>query len=212
MALTPFPISGPILHTPDPSQPLIQVTIGLNPRSGLIETAVSRDGGKTSRVIAGEPPPKTAVGSSPLLRSDLNVGWGAPLTATSAAATTTAAVASYASDSFFVEMVQFGTLLAGQTFGFYQAPADRSVLCSGMQLTLQSAALGSAATFCLVTAQNVESNQLGAINAGVEFNTSLFTAPVLMPAGSQWRTRVKQVGSGDPGECVSVRLILSYPS
>jgi hypothetical protein len=206
MAQTPTAFSGPVEYTPDPYQPQCKLSASRDANTGLLQFRVTTDGGAAWRTLLPDPGPGVPAGSVLTLGSDRQVGWSRPPAASAAAA---ASVASYAGSSFFVELAQFGSLYAGQTFGFFQAPSDSGLVCSGVQLSLQSAAVGSGATVCLVTTLGVETVQTASLASGVESGQTLFVSPLTIPAGSGWRARVKAVGSTSPGECLSVRLILS---
>ena len=211
MALTPTPVSGPILWTPDPSQTQTTVQGFLNPNTGLVVFQVSTDGGKTYRTLLSDPGPGPAAGSLPTLGVDRNVGWARP--ASAAPSPAASAAASVSSASLYVDLVQTGSLYAGQTFGYFQVPATKALVCTGVQLSLLTAAVGASATVCLVTApQNVETVQNASLASGVAYGQSLFSTPLPMAAGTGWQARVKGVGSTTAGECLSVRLLLSVPS
>ena len=212
MALTPTLVSGPILWTPDPSQTQTTVQGFLNPNSGLVTFQVSTDGGKTYRTLLSDPGPGPAAGSIPTLGVDRNVTWSKPSSAAATSAVSASTSSSFGAASLYADLSQMGSIYTGQTFGYFQV-GSTALVCLGLQLSLQTAAVGSSATVCLVTApQNVETTQNASLASGVAYGQSLFTTPLPMAAGTGWQARVKGVGSTTAGECLSVRLLLSVPS
>ena len=209
MAATPTQLTGPLQITLDPSVPLCQLRIERDPKTTLVVLRLTKDGGKTYDTIFASPSASVAAGSVFSLDTKRQAAWLQPATSSVSPSPTASTVKT--PTSFYIDLHQTGTIYAGQTFGYFKVTGSTALSCTGLQLSLQTAAVGSAATVCLVAANNIETNQTGSLASGVECGDANFGIPVEMAVGTTWRVRVKAVGSTTAGECLSARLLLSIP-
>lgn len=189
-----FPISGIIDNTPDPYQKQHRFRIERNNTKGAIELKTSRDGGLTYKVLMPEVTSKVRVGSIPTVQSDGNVSWASPAVQTS-------------NNVLYAELQSPTTLSVNDQFGFYCAPSIASK-CIGIQFAINTPAIGSAIHVVMVTRSGVETGKTHVIDAGAYFSLGTYEIPVEMTAGSQWRLKIKQVGSTIPGEFLFARLVI----
>ena len=89
------------------------------------------------------------------------------------------------------------------------APSNSAIRCFGTQMWLQSPGVGGDTKVDLVSEAGFEMERFSILSSGVTFRQTIFSTPLNMPAGSLWRTRLKQVGPDDPGDFLSVRLLLA---
>lgn len=202
MALSDYPIQGPIDHTPDPFQKDFKLRISRNNKKKRIEIATSRDRGVTQKVLLPEVTQSVRVGSVPMVTESGDVEW-LPLP------TPTITAGSPGAGIFYAEFLFPGELQLNRVFGNYYAPGTTAVRCIGMQIDSFVPSTGSDIKVDIVNSSNVEQLKIGTLSAGSEYTQIFFASPLAMPAESRWRLKIKQIGSTTPGDTLRVRLLLT---
>jgi len=112
-----------------------------------------------------------------------------------------------------IDLILNGTLVTGQYFGYFQVPKWFNLTCRGMQLILQTVAVGGPVEVLL--AQLDDSNNptdtafMGSLPDNTFANDTDIDPPLAMPAGSKWRAKLVQSGApGTEGQFLTCRLDL----
>lgn len=210
MAIPVVPITGTLELTPDPYQGFSRFRIWRNARGGNIEMQYTRNSGGVWKTLLPEPPTNAPAGLVPTLQSDGSVSWQPQAASTVPAAVTYGTPLVASSALVYADLQLAGVLKDGRAFGFYVAPPDSAIKCYGTQMFLQSPAAGGDTKVEIIDEAGQEMSRISTLPAGVTVKQTLFDPPYLnMPAGSIWRLKVKQAAPDDPGEFLSVRLILA---
>lgn len=112
---------------------------------------------------------------------------------------------SKASALYMVPLMFFGNAIDEQIFGYFYA--EKAALVIGMQIAAQTAPVGSAVTVDLVNASGTEQTKIGTLAAGAKQQRTLFATPLTVAEATEWRGKIKTVGSTTPGGYLVVNLI-----
>lgn len=134
------------------------------------------------------------------LLSDLSAAW-APIPVA------TAAAASKTSVPVFIEMAQNGTLQANQIFGYFRVPSGLRLLLKEIQLTAQDGPVGGSLTVDVINGSNQAQGRTATIISGQTRSSTTFDSPLDCAAGTIWRLKILQAGSGGPAENLQARLV-----
>ena len=207
MALVPTPTFGPTVQTPDSGRSDSRLYVERNPRKGRIELLVTRDGGKTRKVLLSEPVAGLPIGSCPQITENGDVEWLPPRLGINSNVTVGSVVATPTTTSF-IHFQQVGSLVVNQTFGYYRNSFGTGQVVVGAQCFLQSTSSGADVSFVLVNDGGIEQPQTVTVGAGIDRAVVIFSTALTLNAGTGVSARVKTVGTVRTGECLSVRLIV----
>lgn len=208
MALTDYTIQGPVVITPDKFQAGSTLTIQRNNSVGRIELVVSDNSGNSYTVLLPQPTAANTPGSILQLDQGLNAVW-APLPVTKQASVPVTTPTTNTQGITYVDMPFFGTLSDSQIFGFFKAPATGATI-TGTQVSIQDPPTGDSVIVDIIDAQTGASLQRSSIiTEGYSTSQSIFSQPLIIPAGQSIRCQILQVGSVNPGDSMNFRLLIS---
>jgi len=209
MAILNNLISGIFEQIPDPYQSFAKFRISRNPNLGRIELQYSRDSGATWKVLVPEPPTNPQEGLALTISSNGNAEWKAPVFQSSVTPGSSMSLGSGGGYSY-IDMSLYGALTLNKLFGYYVTPIDTVVQCHGMQLDLQVPSTGNNISVVLFnqTDSYEVADRIALLPAGSHNIQVLFSVPITLPSNTTWKLKVKSIGSNDPGEYLSVRLLI----
>lgn len=176
-----------------------------DPVSGAMSVQYTKDGGTTWKQFISEPSSVATEGWVPSLTASGEVVWK-PLLSVAADSSAAPARAQLWTDLIFP-----GTIYTNHEFGYFKVPDGQNMECYGSQISVFTPASGSAITVRLVRVRDGASTITGSemqLAAGQPAGVNLIN-PVQMRATSEWRLILTSVGSVDPGEFLSCRLLLN---
>lgn len=176
-----------------------------DPSTGAMSVQYSKNGGASWKQFISEPSSLAAEGWIPTLDSSGNVVWKPILSILSQSSTATVTSKSWADFNFP------GALYANKAFGYLKVPANQTMECYGAQVSVFSPATASDIVARIVRLQGGSSILVGqeiGLTRDLLMGNSIFS-PISMPAGSEWRMTLTSVGSQDPGEFLSCRLLFN---
>lgn len=112
-----------------------------------------------------------------------------------------------APNRFYVHCHFSGDAVDESIFGFFYA--EFPTVIYGMLLFAQDAPTGADLTVDLVNGAGAEQTKIGTLAAAASRQRTLFGAPLSLAAGDILQAKIKSVGSGTPGQNLTVLLICS---
>lgn len=106
----------------------------------------------------------------------------------------------------FVPLMFFGSAIDEQVFGYFYA--ERACKILGIQLSAQTAPVGAALTVDLVNSSGTEQSTVATLAAGAKQQRTIFASPLSVSIGTEWRGKIKSVGSSTPGGYITANLII----
>ena len=173
--------------------------------SGALSVQYSKDGGKTWNQFISEPSSIATEGWIPTLTLSGGVEWRPILSVISSASTTSAVSRSWA-DFMFP-----GSLYPDKAFGYFKVPSGQTMECYGAQFSVFTPATSSGIVLRLAKLQGSSLTMVGQemVLAKDSLMATTIFDPVVMPSGSEWRMILTSVGSQDPGEFLSCRILMN---
>ncbi len=109
------------------------------------------------------------------------------------------------SGRFFVTFHFDGDAVDEAVFGWFKAPLPCSII--GAQIFAQDAPVGAALTIDLVNGAGVEQTKVSTLADGASKQETIFGAPLVMAAAGEVQAKIKTIGSGTPGQNLTLILI-----
>jgi hypothetical protein len=198
------PILGEQQFIPNALTPSHRTRFYRDPVSGILSAQYSTNGGANWKELISQPPSVAAEGWIPTLGSNgNNIVWR-PFSSF---------IGSQSSGGLSMAWADFsfpGTIYTEKEFGYFVVPSDTTLSAYGAQISIFSQATGSDIIVGVVnvienTAQTA--TQAIVLAANQVTSSTLFSQPILMQPGSQWRLKILQTGSQSTGEYLSCRLL-----
>lgn len=101
-----------------------------------------------------------------------------------------------------------GALQTEVPFGFFKVPTDVSYECYGAFSSIFDPATGASVIADIINADEEEQERLITIGQNLTQSTTTFGNSLVMASGSEWKLKILQKGSTNPGQFLNVRLLL----
>lgn len=182
-----------------------------DPVSGVLSVQYSKDSGTTYRDFISEPSTLATEGWIPTLTATGNVTWR-PILSLLAAGTNTNGGSSSATVAAWTDFSFPAALFTDKQFGYFLVPPSSTIICYGVQLSVFTPSSGGDIVLSMVNIVNGTPQYVGQeirLPQGVLIGATVFTSPVIMSPGTTWRMTATSVGTVDPGQFLTCRLMFS---
>lgn len=205
------PILGEQQFIPNALTPNYRTRFYRDPVSGALSVQYTIDGGITWNQFVSQVPSGVAANWVAVTDGNGGIVWKpilsfvAPVTVSTSGTTTQ----SWADFSYP------GSLALNGQFGYFKVPSQTTLSCYGAQASIFSPSSGSGTTISVVNIVNGIPQTRGAsliLNAGALFTGATFSQAVAMAPNSEWALSLSSVGSTEPGEFLSCRLLFTSSS
>jgi hypothetical protein len=182
-----------------------------DPVSGVLSVQYSKDSGTTWRDFISEPSTLATEGWIPTLTATGNVTWR-PILSLLTAGTAIGGGSSSAAVAAWTDFSFPASLFVNKQFGYFLVPSSSTITCYGAQLSVFSPSSGGDIVLNMLNIVNGAPQYAGQeirLSQGVLIGATVFSSPVVMSPGTTWRMIATSVGTIDPGQFLTCRLMFS---
>jgi len=201
------PILGDQQFVPNALTPNYISRFFRDPVSGLLSTQFSTDGGNTWGQMAAQPPSGVGAGWVPTWDGINSIVWK-PISSLIGIPTQT----SGGTTQSWAEFQYPAALSTGNQFGYFQVPSGTTLSCYGAQASVFTPSTGADIVVYLVQIVSgipqVQSTSFRLTQNSLSVS-SIFSQPITMTPNTSWALILSSVGTTEPGEFLSCRLLFN---